>query len=55
MVDNSRAKSHLENVRSTLADVDKPNDITSIIKKASLDLLNNLSDYNLFIDNEILA
>ena len=55
MVDNNRAKSHLENVRSTLADVDKPNDITSIIRKASLDLLNNLSDYNLFIDNEIIA
>ena len=55
MVDNSRAKSHLESVRSTLADVDKPNDIKSIITKTSLDLLNNLSDYNLFIDNEIIA
>lgn len=55
MVDNSRAKTHLDNVRSILSNVNKPNDISSIINKSSLDLLNNLSDNYLFVDNEVIG
>ena len=55
MVDNSRAKTHLENIRNTLNDVEKIDDLKSIITKTSLNLLNNLSDNNLFIDDDIIA
>ena len=53
MADNSRAKSHLQQVETKLNRIDDVNSINAVIAARSLDLFRNLSSKNLFVDGDI--
>lgn len=53
MADNSRAKSHLQQVETKLNRIDDINSINAVIAARSLDLFRNLSSKNLFVDGDI--
>jgi hypothetical protein len=53
MIDNSRAKGHLEQVDRKLGNLDNISDINSIVSARSMDLFSNLSSENLFVDDDI--
>lgn len=55
MADNSRAKTHLDQVERKLENIGNVSDINSIISARSLDLFSNLSSENLFVDDDIKA
>ncbi len=55
MTDNSRAKAHLNQAETRLNNLDNISDINTLIAARSLDLFNNLSSENLFLDDDIKA
>ena len=50
MVDNNAAKSHLNNVETTLNNLDNVSNINTVIAARSLDLFRNLTSNNFFVD-----
>jgi hypothetical protein len=55
MADNSRAKTHLNQVETRLNNLNNVSDINSLIAARSLDLFNNLTSENLFVDEDVLS
>lgn len=56
MIDNSRAKNHIDSTINTLNDLTQYRRINELTSKMSLDLINNLSGWNnLFLDDEVIS
>ncbi len=53
MADNSRAKSHLDQVETKLNRIDDIDSINAVVAARSLDLFRNLTSKNLFVDEDV--